>query len=969
MADTKRTVTVYINGKNVEASYKDIQTQQRAINAELKNMVIGSEAYNKKVKELSGLNRILREHGQAIKGAAQEAGGLSGVLGKLGSVGGLIGVGSIVAATDAIIDFSNKSYEAYKFAEESLTGVDQKLKSLGESAQFTTQELADAASDIQSYTKVGDEEILNGVTKTLLNFKQLSKETFLSAQKAAVDYAEGSGRSLEEASTAIGQALEQPEKAGRKLRAMNILLTQSEQDQIKALTDKGKIQEAQDIILGKINERYKDQAAALANTDTGKVEQFKNKWGDVLEVFGSIVASVRGKLAPILLYFADEIGKHLTFLIENGIKPLWSAFENLFSSISGGSSITETFSTIMIAVRGVLGATFTVIGWVVNGVASFIKYAKIAISTNTTLSAAFSALKTIVKGVGEFLSDLPALFSAIAAGAGVVWDMFTKRDFSKSIVGEMRKAFNATRAGMDKINKEVETKSGNTLLPGGGGGGGKPKKTGKTDAQKAAEKAQKDAEKALSDHLTRMQKLLDEAEENRRQSSMSDLKVKEDELQQKYQAEIDFAKKHNNGKNVLELEASLQDELYTLRAEYLDKNQALVDEKEEDARVSRLSEQQQEIEGIKSKYAEKIAASIQLENDLKDASLEQQAAAHEQTIALLNAQNDEITQKEIEQGVKVNDLKLKNQEEFAKALEGMKDLQLSVGDDLYTALDAQYARLLELAKQNGMDTYAITAEYESKKTALEQASQDARLAAYSNAFAKLGEAISGFTNEQSRDAIGWVLLQRGLALAQIAIDTARAISSLTASSSANPANAVTFGGAGAAQFIAGFAQILANIAKAKVLLTTPIPQKYMGGYSDVTGAQDGQRYRARYLGNSKTGMLPGTPSLVLASEKGPEYYVSNSSLRNPQVARLVQMIDNIERRKGIPQMSGGGYTQGGTSSAGYGSADVGLVKALSLLTRILQGGITASLPDRTIRDASERLTAMEQSSGGTLFRT
>jgi hypothetical protein len=64
-------------------------------------------------------------------------------------------------------------------------------------------------------------------------------------------------------------------------------------------------------------------------------------------------------------------------------------------------------------------------------------------------------------------------------------------------------------------------------------------------------------------------------------------------------------------------------------------------------------------------------------------------------------------------------------------------------------------------------------------------------------------------------------VNKGLALVQIAIDTARAIGSLTANSEANPANAVTFGAAGIAQFAAGIARILANIAAAKKILTTP----------------------------------------------------------------------------------------------------------------------------------------------------
>jgi hypothetical protein len=63
-------------------------------------------------------------------------------------------------------------------------------------------------------------------------------------------------------------------------------------------------------------------------------------------------------------------------------------------------------------------------------------------------------------------------------------------------------------------------------------------------------------------------------------------------------------------------------------------------------------------------------------------------------------------------------------------------------------------------------------------------------------------------------------LGKTLALTQIGIDTAMAISSLTKNSQANPTNAVTFGASGAAQFASGIVQITANMLKAKSILTS-----------------------------------------------------------------------------------------------------------------------------------------------------
>ena len=72
---------------------------------------------------------------------------------------------------------------------------------------------------------------------------------------------------------------------------------------------------------------------------------------------------------------------------------------------------------------------------------------------------------------------------------------------------------------------------------------------------------------------------------------------------------------------------------------------------------------------------------------------------------------------------------------------------------------------------------------------------------------------------------------KGLTLAQIGIDTAAAISALTRNSEANPANAVTGGIAGTIQFAAGIVKILANIAKAKQILSQSNAPGMKGGGS------------------------------------------------------------------------------------------------------------------------------------------
>lgn len=73
-------------------------------------------------------------------------------------------------------------------------------------------------------------------------------------------------------------------------------------------------------------------------------------------------------------------------------------------------------------------------------------------------------------------------------------------------------------------------------------------------------------------------------------------------------------------------------------------------------------------------------------------------------------------------------------------------------------------------------------------------------------------------------------IKKGLALAHIAIDTARAIGALTAAANENPFNGPTAGIAGIAQFATGIAEILSNVAQAKQILS---------GADDESGASSG----------------------------------------------------------------------------------------------------------------------------------
>lgn len=104
-------------------------------------------------------------------------------------------------------------------------------------------------------------------------------------------------------------------------------------------------------------------------------------------------------------------------------------------------------------------------------------------------------------------------------------------------------------------------------------------------------------------------------------------------------------------------------------------------------------------------------------------------------------------------------------------------------------------------------------EYEKDVRNKQQAEEAKRYAerATLEASKQILAAIAGLFDQATAE-------NKFFALSAIGIDTAQAISALTARSEQNPANAVTFGGAAIEQYAAGIVRILNNIAQAKNLL-------------------------------------------------------------------------------------------------------------------------------------------------------
>lgn len=342
------------------------------------------------------------------------------------------------------------------------------------------------------------------------------------------------------------------------------------------------------------------------------------------------------------------------------------------------------------------------------------------------------------------------------------------------------------------------------------------------------------------------------------------------------------------------------------------------------------------------------------DNEETDAFWQKQAQMKAEYNALMKELQPE---NKVEEGdsieVKLAKMKAQNDAEIAELDRKVKAQRKILGDDAENvqALNKAFeAKKTEIANKGALERIKIQAD-ELGKTLSKYAELTNNIG---NAFKALGDIIGSETEEAAA-------LQKIAGMAKIMVDTATAISGIVSVAATTSLDPITM----AIRISAGVATVLTNIAAAKKLLfgAPEVKQKVEGGYS-VRGKDDGRVYNAQYIGARSTGMLPPTPSLVLASEKGAEYYVSAPALTRPDVAWHVRMIDNIMNNRSasmpiVAQKVQGGYTEGGS---GNDSVMMLVLDVVGRLNDTLDRGIDArtTIGYEQVRDiskAQERLSS------------
>lgn len=916
----RRQVSIFINGRAVENTLKGIYQEKRKINAELRNMEIGSDAYIKKTKELKDVNRQLDDHHQQIRGTESAYKKITKGAAQFLSIAGIAFTAETIISYGAELfrlgtEMEVLGEKAKIVFAQALPAVTREAERNATAMGLTTGQYIDASAAI------GDLLVPMGFQRE----EAADISTELVNLSGALAEWTGGQRTAEEVTQVLGKAIlgerEQLKELGIGIKESDVQARLAEKG-LEGLTGTMLQQAKAAATLELITEKSADaQAAFAANSDTlvRKQAELQAKIQQVTERLASALIPAFSRLLDIAVALSDSfsgIGVSADSLtaefdqqskkvnsLESELVPLLQRYEDLQSKSELSKDEQNELATV---IQRIGDLTPTAITQVDN-------YGK-ALAINADASRDF--LKTekarlryvnakTIPALEEQIEKLTTLRDVnkrlVETGeTGGILGSFTLRPEEIRDAQKKLQAYTLQLEGAQAQLARLTGEDINIPAPGNNSSGDDPKQTSPTDEELEAQKE-------------RAQKL---AEQRRNQGE------KQAEQQQ----------------------------------QQLTKLRQIIEGFQQEAFMAALGEDERQLERIRLRYQEQIELVKELETQgvqgATELRLQLEALQSEALREARNQRGEEDLEAAIAAADAENEALLAQEQEYT-------DKKLAELEE--RALKEEKLREEERKKKEREAREEIKAQ-------IDQANEIATVAASASSI--VGSVIDLLGDKAAENTA----LGKTLALVQIAINTAEGISKAVAAGAGIP-----FPG-NLPAIASGIAAVTSGIVAARAAFAEApaVPQRKEGGYV-VQGAQDGMMYNASYLGRRKTGMLPGGAALVdtvggpvLANERGSEYFVNAQALQNPVVMDHVRAIDNIARMR---QFAAGGFTSDppptatDTPTVGGQQASMDakmLAEAVSKLNMMLERGILAVIDDDTIIDVRDRTRQLVDASGGVL---
>lgn len=237
--------------------------------AELSVKISGVDSAARELQKLSREgDKVAAAHERAAKRMAASWKNATSMLS--GAIGGI----TIAATIKKVIDETVK----YQNQQAQLNAV---LKSTGESAGFSAQELNKMADEMSGKSVFSSGEINEAQTR-LLSYTRVVGEQFPRAMQNVIDMAQRMGMDVKQAAETVGRALDIPSQGLTALSKQGFRFTEEQKKMVEQLERTGKTAEAQGLILKAMESSYAGAAEAARGTLGGAIKSLQNSLSDLM---------------------------------------------------------------------------------------------------------------------------------------------------------------------------------------------------------------------------------------------------------------------------------------------------------------------------------------------------------------------------------------------------------------------------------------------------------------------------------------------------------------------------------------------------------------------------------------------------------------------------------------------------------------------------------------------------------------
>lgn len=282
----------------------DVTADARKAKQELKDSASAVSSVSSAAETASARTDKMEKSLKYAAAASSELSEKQSALGRVLTSGTAV-IAGVTAAIAGVVAVSKDLISIYSVQEQAEVRLEATLRATGSAIGMSSKELRDLASSFQEVTTFGDEAIIE-VEKLFVASGSISRQALPRATEAVLDLAAAMGEDLSASAKRISKVLADPKSNLDALKDANIQLSDAQKEEIKALQEQGDLMGAQSIILEKVESSYGGIAKALADTDTGKLTQISNVWGDIKEGLGK---GLLDSISPALDVLYDKLTK------------------------------------------------------------------------------------------------------------------------------------------------------------------------------------------------------------------------------------------------------------------------------------------------------------------------------------------------------------------------------------------------------------------------------------------------------------------------------------------------------------------------------------------------------------------------------------------------------------------------------------------------------------------------------------